>query len=167
MKKSIAILLIICAVLLSTFGAVVSGVVGGVAVLDADNYLIYRALTKSYSNDENFIQRCGGYVIKAFSRETSYFVSVSRQFPTNSRDDSCTYQIFSAEPLELKVGDNIGFTCSRELAYDGQRYPIVELRRYNPTIGQDEVLLEFEEGKANLLKWVEDEFSPKLFKWCI
>ena len=95
------------------------------------------------------------------------FFSVSRQFPTNSRDDSCTYQIFSAEPLELNVGDNIGFTYGTEIAYEGQVYPIVELRRYNPTIGQDEVLLGFAEVKANLLKWVEDEFFPKMFKLCI
>ena len=156
MKKSIAVLLIVCAVLLSTLGAVVSGVVGITVFLDVCNYPVYVKLKSLYSGNENFEQ---GYVTVT---GIDHYDDFDQMYSYGE-----AYQVFSSEPLDINVGDSVGFTYGAKIAYEGQVYPIVELRRYNPTIEQDEVLLEFAEGKANLLKWVEDEFSPKLFKWCI
>ena len=68
-------------------------------------------------------------------------------------DELCEYFIYSDEILELSVGDKMDFTTVPFHFYNGHKLPIVELKIDGDT------LLSFEEGKENLLYWVDTNFG--------
>ena len=68
-------------------------------------------------------------------------------------NDTCTYLIFADRVLDLNVGDMVDYVTVPFHFYNGHNLPIVELKR------NGETLLTFEEGRENLLYWVNKTFN--------
>ena len=56
--------------------------------------------------------------------------------------------LFIREPLDINVGDVITYTTTKEKYRDDDWFPIVEVIKNNET------LLSFEDGKQNIINWV-------------
>ena len=68
-------------------------------------------------------------------------------------DELCDYYIHSDQFIELQVGEEIQFTTVPFHFYNGHKLPIVELKI------DENTLLSFEEGKENLINWVNTNFK--------
>ena len=68
-------------------------------------------------------------------------------------DDLRDYYIYSDQFVELQVGEEIQFTTVPFHFYNGHKLPIVELKIDVNT------LLSFENGKENLIDWVNTNFK--------
>ena len=110
-------------------------------------------LLEKYSDDQNYVALSGkivevdGLVVVIQCEELSEYLSYE--------DDLCEYYIYSKQILDLKVGDEIQFITVPFHFYNGHKLPIVELKTSEST------LLEFADGKANLIDWVNDTFGVK------
>ena len=115
------------------------------------NQKLAKKMIEKYSDNQNYVTLTGevieinenNIVIKC--EELTDFISYE--------DELCDYYIYSDEFVELEVGDEIKFTIVPFHFYNGHKLPIVELRI-------DEItLLSFEEGKENLIDWVNTNFK--------
>lgn len=110
-----------------------------------------KKMIEKYSEDQNYVTLTGevieinenNIVIKC--EELNDFISYE--------DELCDYYIYSDEFVELEVGDEIKFTTVPFHFYNGHKLPIVELRI------DENTLLSFEEGKENLIDWVNTNFK--------
>lgn len=117
------------------------------------NLILKNKLLEKYSDDQNYVALSGkivevdGLAVVIQCEELSEYLSYE--------DDSCEYYIHSKQILDLKVGDEIQFITVPFHFYNGHQLPIVELKTSEST------LLEFADGKANLIDWVNDTFGVK------
>ena len=115
--------------------------------------ILKNKLLQKYSDDQNYVALSGkivevdGLVVVIQCEELSEYLSYE--------DDLCEYYIHSKQILDLKVGDEIQFITVPFHFYNGHQLPIVELKTSEST------LLEFADGKANLIDWVNDTFGVK------
>lgn len=115
--------------------------------------ILKNKLLEKYSDDQNYVALSGkivevdGLVVVIQCEELSEYLSYE--------DDLCEYYIHSKQILDLKVGDEIQFITVPFHFYNGHQLPIVELKTSEST------LLEFADGKANLIDWVNDTFGVK------
>ena len=115
--------------------------------------ILKNKLLEKYSDDQNYVALSGkivevdGLVVVIQCEELSEYLSYE--------DDLCEYYIHSKQILDLKVGDEIQFITVPFHFYNGHQLPIVELKTFEST------LLEFADGKANLIDWVNDTFGVK------
>lgn len=115
--------------------------------------ILKNKLLEKYSDDQNYVALSGkivevdGLVVVIQCEELSEYLSYE--------DDLCEYYIHSKQILDLKVGDEIQFITVPFHFYNGHKLPIVELKTSEST------LLEFADGKANLIDWVIDTFGVK------
>ena len=115
--------------------------------------ILKNKLLQKYSDDQNYVALSGkivevdGLVVVIQCEELSEYLSYE--------DDLCEYYIYSKQILDLKVGDEIQFITVPFHFYNGHKLPIVELKTSEST------LLEFADGKANLIDWVNDTFGVK------
>ena len=115
--------------------------------------ILKNKLLEKYSDDQNYVALSGkivevdGLVVVIQCEELSEYLSYE--------DDLCEYYIHSKQILDLKVGDEIQFITVPFHFYNGHKLPIVELKTSEST------LLEFADGKANLIDWVNDTFGVK------
>ena len=115
--------------------------------------ILKNKLLEKYSDDQNYVALSGkivevdGLVVVIQCEELSEYLSYE--------DDLCEYYIHSKQILDLKVGDEIQFITVPFHFYNGHQLPIVELKTFEST------LLEFVDGKANLIDWVNDTFGVK------
>ena len=140
MKKSI--ILVVAVILLSVM--MFSG---------CSDLILKNKLLEKYSDDQNYVALSGkivevdGLAVVIQCEELSEYLSYE--------DDLCEYYIHSKQILDLKVGDEIQFITVPFHFYNGHQLPIVELKTSEST------LLEFADGKANLIDWVNDTFGVK------
>lgn len=115
--------------------------------------ILKNKLLEKYSDDQNYVALSGkivevdGLVVVIQCEELSEYLSYE--------DDLCEYYIHSKQIFDLKVGDEIQFITVPFHFYNGHQLPIVELKTSEST------LLEFADGKANLIDWVNDTFGVK------
>ena len=115
--------------------------------------ILKNKLLQKYSDDQNYVALSGkivevdGLVVVIQCEELREYLSYE--------DDLCEYYIHSKQILDLKVGDEIQFITVPFHFYNGHQLPIVELKTSEST------LLEFADGKANLIDWVNDTFGVK------
>ncbi|MBQ9125688.1 MAG: hypothetical protein IJY13_03420 [Clostridia bacterium] len=115
--------------------------------------ILKNKLLEKYSDDQNYVALSGkivevdGLVVVIQCEELSEYLSYE--------DDLCEYYIHSKQILDLKVGDEIQFITVPFHFYNGHQLPIVELKTSEST------LLEFADGKDNLIDWVNDTFDVK------
>lgn len=144
MKKST--ILVVAIILLSVILSVIMFSV-------CSNLILKNKLLEKYSDDQNYVALSGkivevdGLVVVIQCEELSEYISYE--------DDLCEYYIHSKQILDLKVGDEIQFITVPFHFYNGHQLPIVELKTSEST------LLEFADGKANLIDWVNDTFGIK------
>ena len=118
---------------------------------NSSNQKLAKKMIEKYSEDQNYVTLTGevieinenSIVIKC--EELNDFISYE--------DELCDYYIYSDEFVELEVGDEIKFTTVPFHFYNGHTLPIVELRI------DENTLLSFEEGKENLIDWVNTNFK--------
>lgn len=115
------------------------------------NQRLAKKMIEKYSEDQNYVTLTGevieidGYYVVIKCEEIKDYISYQSEF--------CNYCIYSEEVVELEVGDEIKFTTVPFHFYNGHLLPIVELKI-------DEItLLAFEEGKENLIDWVNETFG--------
>ena len=115
------------------------------------NQKLANKMIEKYSEDQNYVTLTGevieinenNIVIKC--EELNDFISYE--------DELCDYYIYSDDFVELEVGDEIKFSTVPFHFYNGHKLPIVELRI------DENTLLSFEEGKENLIDWVNTNFK--------
>ena len=111
-----------------------------------------RAMLEIYGNDDNYITLIGE--VTEIDSESSYNVMLSikceelKQYNLNA-DDECKYSVFSSSNVNIGVGDTIVYkTIPNRFDYM-EFLPIVAIDK------NDETILDFEEGKENLISWVK------------
>ena len=117
----------------------------------SSNQILAKKMIEKYSNNQNYVTLTGEvieqnqYRIVIKCEELNDYLSYE--------DELCRYYIYSDEFLVLQVGEEIQFTTVPFHFYNGHRLPIVELKI------NENVLLSFEEGKENLIDWVNTNFK--------
>ena len=137
MKKFI--ILIIFILFLSLFGCAVS------------DQILAKKMIGKYSNNENYVTLIGEVV--TFNGNSVVIKCKELIDYISYQGECCDYLIFSDEFIELKVGEQIEFSTVPFHFYNGHRLPIVEVKKGKKT------LLSFEDGKENLINWVNANFK--------
>ena len=103
-----------------------------------------------YSNNENYIT-LQGEIIEINNINNNILVTIKceelKNYIPNEKDVS-EYLIFSNYDIDIQVGDNVLFITSNIRFKYIDWLPIVSITRGNIT------LLEYNEGKKNLINWV-------------
>ena len=103
-----------------------------------------------YSNNENYIT-LQGEIIEINNTNNNVFVTIKceelKKYIPNEKDVS-EYLIFSNYDIDIQDGDNVRFITSNIRFKYTRWLPIVSIIR------DDIILLEFNEGKKNLIDWV-------------
>ena len=104
-----------------------------------------------YSNNENYIT-LQGEIIEINNKNNNILVTIKceelKKYIPNEKDVT-EYLIFSNYDIEIQVGDNVVFITSNIRFEYIEWLPIVSITRDNIT------LLEYNEGKKNLINWVD------------
>ena len=115
------------------------------------NQNLSKKMIEKYSDNQNYVTLTGevieinenNVIIKC--EELNDYISYE--------DELCDYYIYSDQFVELQVGKEIQFTTVPFHFYNGHKLPIVELKI------DENTLLSFEEGKENLIDWVNTNFK--------
>ena len=115
------------------------------------NQKLAKKMIEKYSDNQNYVTLTGeiieinenNVIIKC--EELNDYISYE--------DELCDYHICSDQFVELQVGEEIQFTTVPFHFYDGHKLPIVELKI------DENTALPFEEGKENLIAWVNTNFK--------
>lgn len=103
-----------------------------------------------YSNDENYITLKGD-IIEIDNTNNDVLVLIKceelKQYILNEKD-FCKYIILSNHNIDIRVGDEVTFITSSVRFKYIEWLPIVSITKNNIN------LLEFNEGKNNLINWV-------------
>ena len=122
-----------------------------VTLLFGCNQPLRNRMLEKYSNNDNYVCLSGEVIriddnyIEIRCEELSNYLSYE--------DDLCSYYIYSDNTINLFVRDLIDFVTVPFHFYNGHRLPIVELKKNGDT------LLTFDEGKENLIDWVNTTFD--------
>ena len=115
------------------------------AFLVRDQILANKMIEK-YSDDKNYVTLVGEIVELNGN-------SVVIKCEEAIRFELCEYCIYSDQLIELQIGEQIEFSTVLFHFYNGHKLPIVEIKKDGSTI------LSFEEGKGNLIDWVNANFK--------
>ena len=116
-----------------------------------DRQILIKKMNEKYSNDQNYVVLTGTIVEVVL--EGSVLVIKSEDLKLYHENyDTDRFMIYGGPIEDLNVGDEIVFTTVVFYFYNGHILPIVELKK------DGVVLLSFEEGKQNLLGWVNEDF---------
>ena len=115
------------------------------------NQKLAKKMIEKYSDNQNYVTLTGEVI--EINENNAVIKCEELNDYISYEDELCDYYIYSDESVELEVGDEIKFTIVPFHFYNGHKLPIVELRI-------DEItLLSFEEGKENLIDWVNTNFK--------
>ena len=115
----------------------------------SDN-LLAKKMIKKYSDNKNYVELFGKIV--EYSENVMVIQCVELKKYIEYEDEMCSYYVHSNRVLDIVAGDYIDFTTVPFHFYNGHKLPIVSLKK------NDKTLLEFEEGKENLIEWVKLTF---------
>ena len=115
------------------------------------NRKLAKNMIEKYSEDQNYVTLIGEVV--EFNENDVTIKCEELNDYISYEDEFCDYYIYSEQFIELSVGKQIEFTTVPFHFYNGHKLPIVELK-----IGEKTVL-SFEEGKVNLIDWVNTNFK--------
>ena len=104
-----------------------------------------------YCEDNNYVS-LSGEVVK-FENNVILIECKELKNYIEYEDDLCDFYIYSSQPLELSIGEKVDFKTVPFHFFNGHELPIVEL------VVNGNTLLEFEEGKYNLIDWVKKSFT--------
>lgn len=132
--KKIFVMLMVCLLVV---------LLAGCHFYEMHDKLLAKKMTEKYSDDQNYVTMIGEII-----EYDGGCVTIKCEGKS-----ACEYLIYSDDPLELPIGEQVEFTTVPFHFYNGHRLPIVELKSNGNT------LLSFEEGKRNLLEWVNATFA--------
>lgn len=115
------------------------------------NKKLANKMLEKYSNEQNYVELSG--MILEYDENSVIIKCEGLKLYIPYEDEICDYYIYSQETLDLNVGDIINFVTVPFHFYNGHKLPIVELEINGNT------LLTFEEGKNNLIEWVNTSFN--------
>lgn len=115
------------------------------------NQILAKEMIEKYSEDQNYVTLMGE-VIECNDNNAVIRCEELHDY-IGYEDELCDYHIYSDKFIELSVGEQIEFTTVPWHFYDGHKLPIVELKI------DENTLLSFEEGKQNLIDWVNTTFK--------
>lgn len=126
------------------------------SIIDAP---LNRQMTEYYLDDTHY-QKATGTVegIRYDNRHVGYLdimiITENHGFPLYS-NGIMDFSLYSNSDLlnHISTGDKITFISAPMQFYSGHRCPIIALEK------EDEVLLSFEEGKADYLAWIQETFG--------
>ena len=108
-------------------------------------------MIEKYSDNQNYVTLIGEVI--EFNENNVIVKCEELNDYISYEDEICDYYIYFDQFLELQVGEEIQFTTVPFHFYDGHKLPIVELKI------DENTLLSFEEGKNNLIDWVNTNFK--------
>ena len=115
------------------------------------NQTLTNKMIEKYSDNQNYVT-LSGEVIEV--NENNVIIKCEELNDYISYEDElCDYYIYSDQFVELQAGMEIQFTTVPFHFYNGHKLPIVELKT------DENILLSFEEGKENLIDWVNTNFK--------
>lgn len=117
----------------------------------SSNQKLIKKMIEKYSDNQSYVTLSGE--VTEFDEHTVIIKSKELNNYISYEDELCEYYIYSDHIIELSFGDQIEFVTVPFHFYNGQKLPIVELKIDGNT------LLEFEEGKKNLIYWVNTNFK--------
>ena len=115
------------------------------------NQMLVEKMIEKYLEDQNYVTLTGEFI--EFDGNFVVIKCEELNDYLSYEDEFCEYSICSKEYLELEVGVEIQFTTVPFHFYNGHYLPIVELRI------DGNLLLSFEDGKKNLIDWVNTTFN--------
>ena len=115
------------------------------------NQKLAKKMVEKYSDNQNYVTLIGEVI--EFNENNVIIKCEELNDYINYEDELCDYYIYSDQFMELQIGEEIQFTTVPFHFYNGHKLPIVELKIDGNT------LLSFEEGKENLINWVNITFK--------
>ena len=115
------------------------------------NQKLAKKMIEKYSDNQNYVTLTGK-VIEFYENNVTIKCEELNDY-ISYEDEQCDYYIYSDQFVELQVGEEIQFTTVPFHFYSGHKLPIVELKI------DENTLLSFEEGKDNLIDWVNTNFK--------
>lgn len=115
------------------------------------NQKLAKKMIEKYSDNQNYVTLTGEVI--EFNENNVIIKCEELNDYISYEDELCDYYIYSDQFVELQVGEEIQFTTVPFHFYNGHKLPIVELKI------DENTLLSFEEGKENLLDWVNINFK--------
>ena len=116
------------------------------------NHILAQKMLKKYSDDQSYVT-LSGEITKINKNNNVIIKCEDLNNYINYQSELCDYHIYSTYIIELSIGDKIDFITVPFHFYNGHKLPIVELKIEGKT------LLLFEEGKENLINWVNTNFK--------
>lgn len=110
-----------------------------------------KKMIEKYSDNQNYVTLTGEVI--EFNENNVIIKCEELNDYISYEDELCNYYIYSDQFVELQVGEEIQFTTVPFHFYNGHKLPIVELKI------DENTLLSFEEGKENLIDWVNIKFK--------
>ena len=115
------------------------------------NQKLAKKMIEKYSDNQNYVTLTGEVI--EFNENNVIIKCEELNDYISYEDELCNYYIYSDQFVELQVGEEIQFTTVTFHFYNGHKLPIVELKI------DENTLLSFEEGKENLIDWVNIKFK--------
>lgn len=115
------------------------------------NQKLAKKMIEKYSNNQNYVTLTGE-LIEINENNVIIKCEELNDYITYE-DELCDLYIYSDQFVELQVGEEVQFTTVPFHFYNGHKLPIVELKI------DENTLLPFEEGKENLIDWVNTNFK--------
>ena len=115
------------------------------------NQKLAKNMIEIFSDNQNYVTLTGEVI--EFNENNVIIKCEELNDYLRYEDELCDYYIYSDQFVELQVGEEIQFTTVPFHFYNGHKLPIVELKI------DENTLLSFEEGKENLLDWVNINFK--------
>ncbi len=116
------------------------------------DHILAQKMLKKYSDDQSYVT-LSGEITKINKNNNVIIKCEDLNNYINYQSELCDYHIYSTFIIELSIGDKIDFVTVPFHFYNGHKLPIVELKIDGKT------LLLFEEGKENLINWVNTNFK--------
>ena len=117
----------------------------------SSNQKLAKNMIEKYSDNHNYVT-LSGEVIEC--NENNFLIKCEDLNDYISYEDEfCDYYVYSDQFISLPVGEQIEFATVPFYFYNGHKLPIVELKM------DENTLLSFEEGKENLIDWVNTNFK--------
>ena len=115
------------------------------------NQKLAKKMIEKYSDNQNYVTLLGEVI--EINENNAIIKCEELNDYISYEDELCDYYIYSNQFVELQVGEEIQFTTVPFHFYNGHKLPIVELKI------DENTLLSFEEGKENLIDWVNTNFK--------
>lgn len=117
----------------------------------SSNQKLAKKMIEKYSNNQNYVTLFGE--IMEYNKNNVIIKCEELKKYITYEDELSDYYVYSDNFFDLYAGDEICFVTVPFHFYNGHKLPIVELSINGKT------LLDFDDGKSNLIDWVSTNFK--------